>query len=150
VEYWRYKGETWQLLQRAEPNPAHLALADLLRAGRLELLVTQNVDGLHERSGVPAERLVTIHGTDAAVGARCGRAPREGAGVGRRALLFPLRLWRSVEARDDLRAGARRRRPGTGVRPRRPAICSSPSARRSSSAHQSDVQLRTAARAPRF
>ena len=79
VEYWRYKGETWQLLQRAEPNPAHLALAELARAGRIELLVTQNVDGLHERSGVPAERLVTIHGSDAAVAClRCGRrGPRE-------------------------------------------------------------------------
>jgi NAD-dependent deacetylase len=74
AEYWRYKGETWQLLQRAEPNAAHLALAELARAGRVELLVTQNVDGLHERSGVPAERLVTIHGTDAEVAClRCGR-----------------------------------------------------------------------------
>jgi NAD-dependent deacetylase len=74
VEYWRYKGETWQLLRRAEPNPAHLALAQLAHAGRIELLVTQNVDGLHERSGAPADRLVTIHGTDAAVVClRCGR-----------------------------------------------------------------------------
>jgi len=74
VEYWRYKGETWRLLQRAEPNPAHLALAELARAGRVDLLVTQNVDGLHERSGVPREKLVTIHGTDAEVAClRCGR-----------------------------------------------------------------------------
>jgi NAD-dependent deacetylase len=81
VEYWRYKGETWQLLQRAEPNPAHLALAELTHAGRIDLLVTQNVDGLHERSGVPAEKLVTIHGTDAFVAClRCGaREPRAGA-----------------------------------------------------------------------
>ena len=81
VEYWRYKGETWPLLQRAEPNPGHRALADLVSAGRIALLVTQNVDGLHERSGVPAERLVAIHGTDAAVTClRCGRrAPRAAA-----------------------------------------------------------------------
>lgn len=81
AEYWRYKGETWQLLRRAEPNPAHRALAELARAGRVELLVTQNVDGLHERSGVPSERLVTIHGSDAEVAClRCGRRePREAA-----------------------------------------------------------------------
>ena len=66
-DYWRYKGETWQVISAAEPNPAHVALADLVAAGRVALLVTQNVDGLHERSGVPAERLVIIHGTDSAV-----------------------------------------------------------------------------------
>jgi NAD-dependent deacetylase len=65
--YWRYKGETWQLICGAEPNAAHTALAELGRRGRVELLVTQNVDGLHERSGFPGERLVEIHGTDGAV-----------------------------------------------------------------------------------
>lgn len=77
--YWRYKGETWQLIRDARPNPAHEALARLAHADRLELLVTQNVDGLHERSGFPTERLVRIHGTDAWVEClRCGRRePRE-------------------------------------------------------------------------
>jgi NAD-dependent deacetylase len=66
-EYWRYKGATWQVIREAEPNAAHLALTGLARAGRIELLVTQNVDGLHERSGFPLERLVRIHGSDAEV-----------------------------------------------------------------------------------
>jgi len=65
--YWQYKGETWQVIRAAQPNPAHLALAALAAAGRIDLLVTQNVDGLHERSGFPEERLVNIHGTDSAV-----------------------------------------------------------------------------------
>ncbi len=65
--YWRYKGETWEVIQAATPNPAHVAIAELATAGRLDLVVTQNVDGLHERSGMPAERLVNIHGTDSAV-----------------------------------------------------------------------------------
>ncbi|MDJ0849540.1 MAG: Sir2 family NAD-dependent protein deacetylase [Myxococcota bacterium] len=79
--YWRYKGETWSVIQEAEPNAGHVALADLARAGRVELLVTQNVDGLHERSGFPADRLVNIHGTDSAVVCiSCGaREPREAA-----------------------------------------------------------------------
>ena len=80
-EYWRYKGETWQVIRKAQPNPAHRALVDFARAGRLELLVTQNVDGLHERSGFPAERLVDIHGSDSSVVCvDCGaREPREPA-----------------------------------------------------------------------
>lgn len=66
-EYWRYKGQTWQVIQQAEPNPAHRALTELAEAGRVALLVTQNVDGLHARSGFPADRLIRVHGTDAEV-----------------------------------------------------------------------------------
>ena len=78
-EYWRYKGETWRRIAAAAPNAAHRALAELARAERLRLLVTQNVDGLHERSGFPPERLVNIHGSDGAVVCvACGaRAARE-------------------------------------------------------------------------
>lgn len=47
----------------AGPNAAHRALADLERAGRLQLLVTQNIDGLHLAAGTSPERLVEIHGT---------------------------------------------------------------------------------------
>lgn len=81
ARYWRYKGETWEVIQAARPNAAHVALTTLATAGRLDLLVTQNVDGLHERSGMPAERLVNIHGTDSAVAClRCGaREPRAAA-----------------------------------------------------------------------
>ncbi len=72
--YWRYKGETWEVISAAQPNPAHRALAALAAAGSIALLVTQNVDGLHERSGFPPGRLVNIHGTDSAVEClRCGR-----------------------------------------------------------------------------
>lgn len=80
-EYWRYKGETWQLIREAPPNPAHLALRDLAQSDHLDLLVTQNVDGLHERSGFPADRLIHIHGTDSRVQClSCGRSePREAA-----------------------------------------------------------------------
>jgi NAD-dependent deacetylase len=67
ARYWRYKGETWELIQKAPPNPGHEALAALGSAGRVSLLVTQNIDGLHERSGFPAERMITIHGSDAEV-----------------------------------------------------------------------------------
>jgi NAD-dependent deacetylase len=79
IQYWRYKGETWRLIRSARPNPGHEALTRLARRDRLDLLVTQNVDGLHERSGFPPERLIAIHGSDAQVQClRCGRRePRE-------------------------------------------------------------------------
>lgn len=80
-EYWRYKGETWQVIVRAAPNPAHSALTALAESGHLALLVTQNVDGLHERSGFPAARLVNIHGTDSRVACvRCGAVAERDAG----------------------------------------------------------------------
>jgi len=47
----------------AEPNAAHRALAALEAAGRLELLITQNIDGLHLAAGSSSERLVEIHGS---------------------------------------------------------------------------------------
>lgn len=46
-----------------EPNAGHRALVDLERRGRLDLLITQNVDGLHLAAGTTPERLVEIHGT---------------------------------------------------------------------------------------
>ena len=78
-QYWRYKGETWKVICAAEPNAAHRALAELARAARVDLLVTQNVDGLHERGGFPAERMVNIHGTDSQVECMAchRREPRE-------------------------------------------------------------------------
>lgn len=48
---------------RADPNPGHEALAELGRTGRLALTVTQNIDGLHVESGLPAEEVVEVHGT---------------------------------------------------------------------------------------
>ena len=63
--YWRQKLEDWQAWGDAEPGTAHGAIVTLERLGRLELLVTQNVDGLHARSGISPERLVEIHGTNA-------------------------------------------------------------------------------------
>ncbi|MBI4636959.1 MAG: NAD-dependent deacylase [Candidatus Rokubacteria bacterium] len=48
---------------RAKPNDGHLALATLERRGKLDTLITQNVDGLHQMAGSSAERVIEIHGT---------------------------------------------------------------------------------------
>ena len=51
----------------AEPNAVHTAIADLERAGKLAMVITQNIDGLHTRGGTSADRLVEIHGTNTAI-----------------------------------------------------------------------------------
>jgi NAD-dependent deacetylase len=47
----------------AEPNPGHHALVALERRGQLDMLITQNVDGLHQRAGSSPTVIVEIHGT---------------------------------------------------------------------------------------
>ena len=47
----------------AEPNAAHRALADLEASGRLLAIVTQNIDGLHQKAGSDPSRVIEIHGT---------------------------------------------------------------------------------------
>jgi NAD-dependent deacetylase len=66
---------------RAEPNAGHRALVDIERNGNLHTLITQNVDGLHQRAGSSPERVVEIHGTiHEVVCLACGdRAPMESA-----------------------------------------------------------------------
>ncbi|HEX2048239.1 MAG TPA: Sir2 family NAD-dependent protein deacetylase [Acidimicrobiales bacterium] len=59
---------TWQMrlaspAWTARPNPGHLALVDLEGQGRLHTLVTQNIDGLHQRAGNDPSRIVELHGT---------------------------------------------------------------------------------------
>lgn len=45
----------------AEPNPAHLKLAELERAGKLTAVVTQNIDGLHQKAG--SQKVFELHGS---------------------------------------------------------------------------------------
>ncbi len=57
----------------SEPNAGHRALVELERSGRLDLLVTQNIDGLHQKAGTDPARIVEIHGTALEVVClRCG------------------------------------------------------------------------------
>jgi NAD-dependent deacetylase len=47
----------------AKPNAGHYALVELERRGKLDTLITQNIDGLHQLAGHAPERIVEIHGT---------------------------------------------------------------------------------------
>lgn len=57
---WRRRIETGIL--RRQPNDGHRALVDLERTGRLELLITQNIDGLHRAAGTHPDKLAEVHG----------------------------------------------------------------------------------------
>jgi len=75
--YWARALVGWRGFAGARPNPAHHALARLEARGGTELLLTQNVDGLHQAAG--SRRVVDLHGRlDAVRCTGCGRAtPRE-------------------------------------------------------------------------
>ncbi len=61
--YWRLRRELWPRVTSAQPNPAHLALAELDRRAILAGIITQNFDGLHQEAGVPPDRIIELHGT---------------------------------------------------------------------------------------
>jgi NAD-dependent deacetylase len=70
---WRMLGEG-HLTTGAEPNLAHYAIAELDEMGRLDCVITQNVDNLHQKAGVPAEKVFELHGNmQWAVCLGCGR-----------------------------------------------------------------------------
>ncbi|MFJ3173612.1 SIR2 family NAD-dependent protein deacylase [Streptomyces roseus] len=62
---WRMRAEVAAL--GAQPNAAHLAVAELERAGTPVRVVTQNVDGLHQLAGMPPRKVFELHGTARAV-----------------------------------------------------------------------------------
>jgi NAD-dependent deacetylase len=74
VTYEHYVGDpdvrrrSWRMRRRlgmlqAEPNAAHRAVAELERSGVPVRVLTQNVDGLHQRAGVPARKVLELHGS---------------------------------------------------------------------------------------
>jgi NAD-dependent deacetylase len=64
IEHWDYKLEAWPAFRAARPNPAHHAVVKLESAGKVQAVVTQNIDGLHALAGSHAEHLLELHGTN--------------------------------------------------------------------------------------
>ena len=52
-------------MRDAEPNQGHQALARLFEAGYLKTMITQNIDGLHQKAGIPPEKVIELHGSNA-------------------------------------------------------------------------------------
>ena len=57
---WRFWVEMFEMLRGSEPNPAHRALAELERQGRIEGVITQNIDNMHQEAG--SKNVVEYHG----------------------------------------------------------------------------------------
>jgi NAD-dependent deacetylase len=62
-EYWLRSRVTYPLLRDARPNPTHLTLFELEQMGRLEAIITQNIDHLHHKAGNSPRKIIEIHGT---------------------------------------------------------------------------------------
>ncbi|MDQ3782376.1 MAG: Sir2 family NAD-dependent protein deacetylase [Actinomycetota bacterium] len=71
---WQQKLDGWDRFAAVQPNATHHAMVDLERAGKVEAVVTQNVDGLHAAAGTSEGRLIEIHGTGRLIACQsCGQ-----------------------------------------------------------------------------
>jgi NAD-dependent protein deacetylase/lipoamidase len=61
-EAWRRKFATDPTIRAAKPNRGHRAVAELVRRGTAASVITQNIDGLHQASGVPDQQVIELHG----------------------------------------------------------------------------------------
>lgn len=99
--YWARSFVGWRVMDSAAPNRTHYALVELERAGLVNGVVTQNVDGLHKRAGT--DRLVTLHGDmETVVCLLCGHYEDRGHFDARLAAANPGYLERLVVERDQV------------------------------------------------
>jgi NAD-dependent deacetylase len=61
-ETWRRRFALEETLRAAAPNRGHRAVAELVRRGTASAVITQNIDGLHQASGIPAGQVIELHG----------------------------------------------------------------------------------------
>jgi len=69
------KREFFGKIQKAFPSKAHMSLLELMDKGHLKHLISQNTDGLHRKSGIPADKISELHGnTNLEVCKTCGNS----------------------------------------------------------------------------
>lgn len=62
IKAWTQKLAMERDMSVAEPNRGHRAVEKLVRTGKVTHVITQNIDGLHQRSGIPDEQVIELHG----------------------------------------------------------------------------------------
>jgi len=73
-KYWQMATEMYEPMKKAQPNLAHLAIAEMERLGKLDCVITQNIDGLHFKAGNSEDKVIQLHGTAMAVSClTCGK-----------------------------------------------------------------------------
>ncbi|MFN7928455.1 MAG: Sir2 family NAD-dependent protein deacetylase [Blastocatellia bacterium] len=63
IEAWRQKAIAWPEMRNAQPNAGHRAFVELEKRGQLLAMITQNIDGLHQRAGHDPTKVIELHGT---------------------------------------------------------------------------------------
>ena len=88
---WELYKTFWTAIADAKPNAGHYAIAELHHLGKLDCVITQNVDNLHQKSGIPEDKVIELHGTFSwVVCLDCAqRYPSEG-------------IWSRIEAGDKV------------------------------------------------
>ena len=61
-ESWRRRFENERVMENAKPNRGHFAVAQLVNTGKASAVITQNVDNLHQNSGVHPDQVIELHG----------------------------------------------------------------------------------------
>jgi NAD-dependent deacetylase len=64
IEAWKRRLDGWEQYKSAKPNIGHYFVHSLDAKGKLVGLITQNVDGLHSKAGLPDEKIVELHGSN--------------------------------------------------------------------------------------
>ena len=62
VEAWKRKFEIDKNISKAKPNIGHFAIAKLVSDGKVKKIITQNIDNLHQESGIPNDLVIELHG----------------------------------------------------------------------------------------
>jgi NAD-dependent deacetylase len=78
-KHWQFRKANYPVMLSRQPNPGHLAIARFERAGRLLAIVTQNIDGLHQKAGSSPDRVIELHGTTHKL--RCMNCGTEYSGI---------------------------------------------------------------------
>ncbi len=62
-KYWQVHRLFWEAVKDAKPNKGHYAVTELDNMGKLDCVITQNTDGLHQKAGTPDAKVLELHGT---------------------------------------------------------------------------------------
>ena len=62
-KYWEMATEMYAPMIQAQPNLAHRAIAEMERLGKIDCIITQNIDGLHQKAGSSVDLVIELHGT---------------------------------------------------------------------------------------